>query len=58
MIISMNLFGGGPFKNIEHRHFWKAAALLIILLVGLWIWYYYRVRYDVRAEQSTQAIKP
>jgi hypothetical protein len=50
----MPLFGGGPIQSIEHRHFWKVTALFVVIVGGIWAWHYFKIRHDVRQENTQQ----
>lgn len=50
----MNPIGDGPLKSVGHPHFWKAAFLFIIIIGGLWAWYYFKIRHAVRVENDLE----
>lgn len=48
--------GGGPIKSVEKAHFWKAFILFAIIIGGIWGWYYYKIRHDVKTQRTNTEV--
>jgi len=50
----MAAFGGGPLKNIEHKHFWHVLILFVIIVVGSWAGYHWWIKQAVDLDERQQ----
>lgn len=48
----MTLIGGGPLKNIRHKHFLLVFITFALIVVGLWAWHRFQIQEAVQAEQE------